>query len=73
MRLACEWLNTNVEPIAQAITARTFAENPDLQQKYGERGRRKCEEDTVYHLHYLSQAIAANRKKIKRQSERVGI
>jgi MerR family transcriptional regulator, light-induced transcriptional regulator len=61
---ACEWLNTNVEPIAQAITARTFAENPDLHQKYGERGRKKCEEDTVYHLHYLSQAIAANRKKM---------
>src|ERR1700730_1987916 len=61
---ACEWLNANVEPIAQAITARTFAEHPDLQQKYGERGRRKCEEDTVYHLHYLSEAIATNRKQM---------
>jgi len=61
---ACEWLNTNVEPIAQAITARTFGEHPDLQQKYGERGRRKCKEDTVYHLHYLSEAIATNRKQM---------
>lgn len=61
---ACEWLNTNVESIAQAITARTFAEHPDLQQKYGERGRRKCQEDTIYHLHYLSEAIATNGKQM---------
>jgi len=61
---ACEWLNTDVESIAQAITARTFAERRDLQQKYGERGRRKCEEDNVYHLHYLSEAIATNRKQM---------
>jgi hypothetical protein len=25
---------------------------------------KKCEEDTVYHLHYLSEAIASNRKKM---------
>jgi methanogenic corrinoid protein MtbC1 len=61
---ACEWLNTNVEPVAKAITARTFAKRSDLQRKYGQHGREKCQEDTVYHLHYLSEAIATNRKKM---------
>ena len=60
--IASEWLNTNVGPIAQAITDRTFAKRPDLQRKYGELGRKKCEDDTVYHLHYLSEAIATNDK-----------
>jgi methanogenic corrinoid protein MtbC1 len=61
---ACEWLNNDVESIAEAIIARTFAQHPSIPQKYGERGRKKCEEDTVYHLHYLSEAIANNQKQM---------
>jgi hypothetical protein len=38
---ACEWLSANVDSITEAIIARTFAEHPDLQRKYGERGRKK--------------------------------
>lgn len=50
--------------MAQGITTRVFALHPELRKKYGERGRKKCEEDTVYHLHYLSEALANNSKKM---------
>jgi len=61
---AYEWLNNNVESIAEAVVARTFAQHPSLQQKYGDHGRKKCEEDTVYHLHHLSESIASNQKQM---------
>src|SRR5579859_3233309 len=61
---AYEWLSNHVESIAQAVIVRTFGKHPSFQQKYGERGRKKCEEDTVYHLHYLSEAIASNEKQM---------
>lgn len=61
---AYEWLSNHVESIAQAAIARTFAKHPSLAQRYGERGQKKCEEDTVYHLHYLAEAIASNQKQM---------
>lgn len=54
---AYEWLNANIQPISWAITATTFAQNPALQKKHGERGRLKCGEDNLYHLHYLAEAL----------------
>lgn len=59
-----EWLNTNMQPIAGEITDHIFTLNPELQKKYGERGRKKCEDDTVYHLHYLAEAIANDSPKM---------
>jgi methanogenic corrinoid protein MtbC1 len=56
--VAHKWLNANIQLLAEAITAHTFAKTPELQAKYGSRGRLKCEEDTLYHLHYLSEALA---------------
>lgn len=60
LTLACEWLDANIPQLAEAITARTFAENPQLQTKYGERGKLKCEQDAIYHLHYLYEAMASD-------------
>lgn len=62
--IASEWLNNNLQPVAVAITARTFARDRELQKKYGDLGRKKCEEDTVYHLHYLAEAAANNSPKM---------
>src|SRR5581483_9993850 len=61
---AYEWLSVNIQSIAEAITARIFALHPELEEKYGERGRTKCEQDSVYHLHYLAEAIAGNSEKM---------
>lgn len=63
-RMAAEWLNSNTQSIAEAVTARTFARHPELNKKYGARGRAKCLEDAAYHLHYLSEALANNSSKM---------
>jgi methanogenic corrinoid protein MtbC1 len=62
--IAYEWLSANTQSIAEAITARTFALHPELEKRYGERGRAKCEQDAIYHLHYLAEAIANNSEKM---------
>lgn len=62
--IAYEWLSANIEPVAEAITTRIFALHPELEEKYGERGRAKCGQDSVYHLHYLAEAIASNSEKM---------
>lgn len=45
--------------LAEAITARHFELKPDLSERFGDYGRKKCLEDNGYHLSYLSEAIAA--------------
>src|SRR6185312_7529457 len=60
LTLACEWLDANIPQLAEAITTRTFAAKPELQAKYGNRGRLKCEQDANYHLHYLYEAMAGD-------------
>lgn len=56
---ASDWLLQNIAAVASGVTARLFALNPELDQKYGQRGRIKCLEDTNYHLMYLSEAVAS--------------
>ncbi len=46
--------------LAQLITELHFKHHPELEQKYGERGRQKCYEDAVYHISYLEQALRVN-------------
>jgi MerR family transcriptional regulator, light-induced transcriptional regulator len=58
--IADEWLNSNIQAIAKAITAKTFSRRPELRKRFGKRGMLKCEQDALYHLHYLSEAIANN-------------
>jgi MerR family transcriptional regulator, light-induced transcriptional regulator len=55
---AAAWLTDNIAAITAEATDLIFASRPDLQARYCERGRKKCEEDTTFHLHYLAEAIA---------------
>lgn len=57
-----EWLDENLDAMAVEITNRHFSLHPDLEAKYGPRGRSKCREDALYHLHYLSEAAASSAK-----------
>ena len=46
--------------ISEAVVERQYALNPELRDRYGERGREKCVEDTQYHLAHLSGALLAS-------------
>lgn len=46
--------------LAEAITQRHYELRPELETKYGKSGRKKCVEDTCYHLQYLAEAILAS-------------
>lgn len=54
-------LNERRAELAEAITDRHYQLHPELEARYGRRGREKCREDAVYHLRYLSEAVAAAR------------
>lgn len=43
--------------LAQAITAALYAELPELEAKYGERGRARCLEDMNFNLEHLRPAV----------------
>ncbi|HKP13802.1 MAG TPA: cobalamin-dependent protein [Blastocatellia bacterium] len=49
------------QALAEAMTARQYAMVPELEARYGERGRVKCVQDALFHLSYLSQSVAAER------------
>jgi MerR family transcriptional regulator, light-induced transcriptional regulator len=55
-----EWLNTNSKILAREITSEHFHRHPELDERYRQKGRERCIEDTAYHLHYLAEAIAAD-------------
>ncbi|MFN7142003.1 MAG: B12-binding domain-containing protein, partial [Limisphaerales bacterium] len=46
--------------IADQVVARCFELKPELDQRYGPIGRKKCHEDTIYHLRYLSDAVSSD-------------
>ena len=43
--------------ISEAVVERQYALRPELRDRYGERGREKCIEDTEYHIDHLSAAV----------------
>jgi MerR family transcriptional regulator, light-induced transcriptional regulator len=45
--------------IAAAVTDAHYAANPELERRYGARGREKCLQDAGYHLAYLSEALTS--------------
>ncbi len=47
------------EAIADAVVARHYQLRPELESRYGQRGRQKCREDASCHLTYLAQALVA--------------
>lgn len=46
--------------LAEAVAARILAQRPEYLACYGAQARVKCEQDTVYHLDFLSEAVAAS-------------
>lgn len=44
--------------LASTLTERHYARRPELEQRYGPRGRAKCREDTEFHLRHLAEALA---------------
>ena len=46
--------------ISEAVVERQYALRPELRDRYGERGREKCVEDTQHHLAHLSGALLAS-------------
>jgi hypothetical protein len=46
------------EELAANITAALYAERPELLERYGEQGRRKCLQDMRYNLEHLAPAVA---------------
>lgn len=49
------------EAIARNVVERHFSLHPELDARYGPAGRRKCFEDTLYHLSYLEEAVQHGR------------
>jgi methanogenic corrinoid protein MtbC1 len=45
--------------LAEIITDKHFALEPELEARYGAAGRMKCRQDAIYHLSYLSEALQA--------------
>jgi methanogenic corrinoid protein MtbC1 len=45
------------DALAETMTERHYAMNPELGARYGAQGRIKCAQDARYHLDYLAQAI----------------
>jgi MerR family transcriptional regulator, light-induced transcriptional regulator len=43
--------------IAQVVTREYFEFRPELKEKWGEIGIKRCTEDTAYHISYLAEAI----------------
>ncbi|REL29134.1 cobalamin-binding protein [Rhodohalobacter sp. SW132] len=52
------------EELAGRITELHFNNNPGLEKRYGEAGRKKCFDDAVYHLNYLIEAIRLNSRQL---------
>ncbi len=48
------------QEVVQTVVSELYTLRPDLAERYGQRGRQRCLEDTHYHLMYLSEALAVN-------------
>ena len=58
-RQAGAWLLDNRAALADSITEAHFQQRPELEQRYGPKGRVRCREDNEHHLGYLAQAVSA--------------
>lgn len=57
-------LNEQREQIAAKITQRHYELHPELIERYGAIGRKRCTEDANFHLAYLSEAIESESAKL---------
>jgi methanogenic corrinoid protein MtbC1 len=56
-REVIQQLEAHKEELAELVTSMHFQRHPELDERYGEEGRKKCYEDAIYHLDYLEQAV----------------
>ncbi|GAA4459040.1 cobalamin B12-binding domain-containing protein [Novipirellula rosea] len=52
-----EMLDVRTEAFSEQLVERYFELHPELNRKFGERGKVKCREDARYHLNYLISAM----------------
>lgn len=52
-------INKQRADLSKMITQEYYQQYPELEQRYGEKGRVACIQDVEYHLTYLSEAISA--------------
>lgn len=55
---AADALLQRKEELASEITARLYAETPELLDRYGERGKMRCLEDMRYNIEHLAPAVS---------------
>jgi len=53
-------ITERTDEITEAVIARDYARRPELQERYGERGRSFYRRDNAFHLSFLAEAIASN-------------
>ncbi|PAU92795.1 cobalamin-binding protein [Aliifodinibius salipaludis] len=63
-RKVVQQLKAHKQELAELVTAMHFERHPELDECYGEEGREKCYEDTIYHLDYLEQAVCVDSKEL---------
>ena len=51
------WLIERAPALAARVTDLQYARRPELAQRWGDAGRRRCEEDARHHLDYLASAL----------------
>jgi hypothetical protein len=58
---AAELLVAGKDALARALTDALYADRPELQERYGDHGRARCEEDMRFNLEHLAPALALDR------------
>jgi len=58
--LELQLLTEKTSELAKLITHLHFKHHPDLLKRYGEVGKVRCHEDSVFHLNYLVEALTMN-------------
>ena len=59
-RHVSEEIRGDLLALAKAVVDQQYKAQPELWERYGERGYQKCVEDTQAHLAYLAEAVASN-------------
>ncbi|WP_456272523.1 hypothetical protein [Bacillus sp. AK031] len=57
-------LGSQYDDVINRAVKEIYIKYPELDEKFGERGRQKCYEDNVYHFTYLETSAAMNSAKI---------
>jgi hypothetical protein len=54
---AAHVMRIKAPPLAEAIVAEHYTLRPELEQRYGGEGRKRCLEDARFHLHFLAGSV----------------